>query len=113
VGARSSVEEQELAARAAASVASPELSEILGIGALARRDWAQAEALLSRAEPHARHAARLRRWRVLAAALAGDRAGASRLLGEAAPLVAADRSAEAVEAWGWLAARFALTLPGS
>jgi predicted membrane-bound spermidine synthase len=102
----SSVEEQELAARTAASgVTGPELFEVLGLGALARRDWTGAEALLSRAEPHAADAPKLRRWRVLAAALAGDRARAARLLDEAAPLIDADRSTDAAEAWSWLAER--------
>lgn len=110
----SSVEEQDLATRAAErGVSDPQLYGVLGQGALARRDWAEAEALLSRAErDDTSHALQLRLWRILAAGLAGDRARAARLLAEAGPIIESDRSSAAAEAWSWLAQRFELALPG-
>jgi hypothetical protein len=109
-----SAEEQELAARAAAAgLAGPELEEVRGLGALARRDYLTAEARLAAAEPHAAHAARLRRWRVLAAGLAGDRDRAARLLASAEPLAGSAAAPEDRNAWQQLARRFALPLPGN
>jgi hypothetical protein len=103
------VEEQELAGRAAAAGStSPELLEIRGLQALARRRYAEAESLLAGAEPHAAQAPRLRRWRILAAGLAGDRASAARLLAEAEDLIRGARSPEEREAWRWLSRRFDL-----
>ncbi len=108
----SSVEEQQVAARLTDQGKNePELFEIRGVGALARRDYRAAESLLARAEPHAAAASQLRRWRILALGLAQDRAGAARLLADAAPLI--HRSGEDQEAWSWLANRFGLSLPAS
>ena len=105
-----SSEEQDIALRLArAGVQNPELAELQGLGALARRDYRAAEALLGHAEPHAAHAARLRQWRILAASLAGDKVRAAQLFAEAGPLVhhpAADPAD-----WTWLAQRFGLGVP--
>jgi predicted membrane-bound spermidine synthase len=106
-----SAEEQALARRAADAF-TPERLEILGLQALARRRYAEAGALLGAAEAHAAHAARLRRWRILAAGLAGDRPTALRLLAEAGPVVRA-ASREDRDAWAWLAERFELPAAGS
>ena len=106
----SSVAELRLARAAAArGEASPAGEEILGLGALASRDYREAERRLALAEPHASHASSIRMWRVLALGLAGDRDGSGKLLagayasglapgGDAAP-------------WRWLAERFALPDP--
>ena len=106
-----SVEEQELAAGVAAADPHPELLEIQGLQALARRRYVEAESLLAGAEPDAANASRLRRWRILALGLAGDRGGAARLLTDAEPLVRGARSPEDREAWRWLAERFDLASP--
>jgi hypothetical protein len=71
---------EEAAARGATD---PESDEVLGIAAMADRDYAAAERLLSRAQAHARRTGRLVAWRVLARCLAGDRAGAAALAGSA------------------------------
>jgi hypothetical protein len=110
----SSVEEQELAARAQAEgFEGPELRETRGLGALAARRFAQAETMLAAAEPQSVHAARLRRWRILAAALANDRENAARLLRSAGALVRASASDEEREAWSWLSRQVGLALPAS
>jgi hypothetical protein len=102
----SSVEQQSVFAKAgAAGFTGPELLEQQGLLALARHRYAEAESLLAGAEPQLPHASRLRRLRILAASLAGDRARAMALLGEAGDMVRADRSPEDVEAWRWLARR--------
>lgn len=105
-----SSEEQDIAARlASAGVQNPELAELQGLGALARRDYRAAEAFLAHAEPHAAHAARLRQWRILAASLAGERDRAAHLLAEARPLIkhpAADPAD-----WSWLARRIGSSAP--
>jgi hypothetical protein len=109
-----SVEEQELGTRAAAQgFRSPELFEVRGLGALARGRYADAEPLLAGAEPYAAHAARLRRWRILASELAGDRDKAAQLLVSAGPLIGAAASADERDAWSWLGRRLGLPLPGS
>jgi spermidine synthase len=108
----SSVEEQEVAARsAAAGSLEPELFEILGLQALARHRYDEAASLLARAEPQAADAARLRRWRILSAALDGDRTRAIELFAEAGPLIRGGRSAEDAGDWSWLAGRFRLPWP--
>ena len=94
-------------ARAAAGgFTGPELLEQQGLQALARHRYAEAESLLAGAEPHLPNASQLRRLRILAAGLAGDRARAAALLGDAGDMVRADRSPEDAEAWRWLARRF-------
>ena len=99
---QTSFEEYEVAVRLqAAGSSDPAVFELLGLGALARRQYADAETLLARAESHAPHAAAIRRWRVLALALAGDRSGAARLLAESGPL--RERSAGDAADWEWLA----------
>jgi len=105
----SSVEQQSVFAKAGAGgFTGPELLEQQGLQALVRHRYAEAESLLAGAEPHLPHASRLRRFRILAADLAGDRARAMALLGDAGDMVRADRSPEDVEAWRWLARRFEL-----
>jgi hypothetical protein len=105
----SSVEQQLLFARAGAGgFRGPELLEQQGLQALARRRFAEAESLLAGAEPHLPDASKLRRLRILAAGLAGDRARASALLDEAGEMVSAAGSPEDVEEWRWLARRFEL-----
>ncbi len=105
----SSVEQQSVFARAAAGgFTGPELLEQQGLQALARHRYAEAESLLAGAEPHLPNASRLRRLRILAAGLAGDRARATALLGDAGDMLRADRLPEDVEAWRWLARRFGL-----
>jgi hypothetical protein len=101
-----SVEEQALAARASETgFEGLELVEVQGLGALARRQFGDAEARLAAVEPHAAHAARIRRWRILAAGLAGDQPKVGELLGSAGPLRAA-AAADEQAAWQWLARRF-------
>lgn len=109
-----SVEELALADEArAAGESDPQLFEILAMRALARHDWLEAESLLERAEPHAAHAPRLRRLRILAAGLASDRERAARLLAEAGPLVSNARDDAQADGWAWLARRFELPAPGA
>jgi spermidine synthase len=106
----SSVEEQVAVGLAgAAGNTSPELLELEGIAALARRQYVAAEALFARVESYAQHAPRLRRWRILALALAGEKEQARHLLADSGALVA--RSAEDREEWTWLAKRFELASP--
>ena len=83
--------------------------EILGLEALARRDYREADRRLGLAEPHASHALRLRMWRVLALGLAGDREGCARLL-EGARDMARAAGADLVPL-DWLATRFAIADP--
>jgi hypothetical protein len=103
-----SSEEQQIVSRlAAAAEGNPEVAELRGLGALARRDYRAAETLLGQAEPHAAHGARLRQWRILACGLAGDRDCAARLFAEAGPLINGPGTDKAE--WAWLAQRFELT----
>jgi predicted membrane-bound spermidine synthase len=105
----SSVEEVRIAEAAAARGArEPLLDELLAIAALSRRDYRAAERGLARAEPHAAHGRILRQWRILALGLAGDTAGAGRLLGEARPWIESPGADPAP--WQWLARRFGLPL---
>jgi hypothetical protein len=85
---------------------SPLAEEILGLDALARRDYREADRRLALAEPHAKHAPQIRMWRVLALGLAGETEGAARLLEAARGMAAADPTP-----WAWLAERFALPDP--
>ncbi len=98
-------------ARAAAGrgESSPAGDEVIGLGALASRDYREAERRLGLAEPHAGHAPSIRMWRILALGLAGDRAGAGRLLAEAYSKGLAP--GEDAAPWRWLAERFALEDP--
>jgi hypothetical protein len=98
-------------ARAAAGrgESSPAGEEILGLGALASRDYREAERRLALAEPHAAHAPSIRMWRILVLGLAGDPAGAGSLLAEAYTKGLAPGSDAAP--WRWLAERFALEDP--
>ena len=84
----------------------PMAEEILGLDALARRDYREAERRLALAEPLASHARQIRMWRVLALGLAGDAEGCARLLGETSDVPGADPAP-----WRWLAARFAVADP--
>ncbi len=83
--------------------------EVLGMDALARRDFAEADRRLGLAEPHAAHAPRIRMWRVLGLGLGGDRKGAARLLA-AAPELAGFRASDKAP-WSWLARRLDLPDP--
>jgi hypothetical protein len=110
----SSAEEQAVAARAAvAGSTDPELFEIQGLRAFARHEYRDAESLLARAEPHALKMARLRRWRILALDLAGDRGGAARLLAESEPLVRGAALDEDKDDWRWISNRLGIPLSGS
>jgi predicted membrane-bound spermidine synthase len=91
----------------ASGEASPMADEMLGLDALARRDYREAERRLALSEPHAAHAPQIRMWRVLALGLAGDKEGAARLLADAARLPGIQDPAP----WRWLAGRFALPDP--
>jgi spermidine synthase len=107
-----SAEEQAVAARvAAAGSTDPELFEVQGLRALARREYRDAESLLARAEPHALHVARLRRWRILALDLAGDRGGAARLLAESEPLVRGAALDGDKDGWRWISNRLEASRP--
>jgi hypothetical protein len=88
---------------------SPVAQEILGLDALARRDYREAERRLGLAEPHAGHAPQIRMWRVLALGLAGDREGCARLLAGTAG-VARVAGSDPLP-WRWLARRFSLPDP--
>jgi predicted membrane-bound spermidine synthase len=72
---------EERAARAAAERGTddPEIDEVLGIAAMADRDYAGAERRFARAQPHSRAAGRLLAWRVLALCLAGEADAAAAL----------------------------------
>jgi hypothetical protein len=72
---------EERAARAARArgALDPEADEVLGIAAMADRDYPEAERLLARAQAHARGTGRLVAWRVLARCLSGDGEGAAAL----------------------------------
>ena len=105
-----SVAEVRLAQAAVArGEGSPMAEEILGMDALARRDYGEAERRLGLAEPHAAHAARLRMWRVLSLCLAGDSPAAARLLASARGLPG-DSNDPAP--WQWLAERCASSEAG-
>ena len=105
-----SVAEVRLAEAAVArGEGSPMAEEILGLDALARRDYREAERRLGLAEPHAGHAARIRMWRVLALGLAGDTDGPARLLAGARAWARAP--GEDPAPWRWLAQRFSLPDP--
>jgi spermidine synthase len=106
----SGVDEQRAASAAAARGESgPALQELLGIEAMAARDYRRAEQLLAQAEPFARHAGTIRRWRILALALAGDLAAARELLPPASRWTEGTRS-DAAE-WQWLSERLTPAQP--
>jgi predicted membrane-bound spermidine synthase len=86
----------------AAGLHEPRLDEILGIRAMSERDYRAAEELLARAQPYASHADRILRWRILAMALAGDRARAAALLTTRGSAAADERDEPE---WRWLEAR--------
>jgi predicted membrane-bound spermidine synthase len=90
---------------------SPMAQEILGLDALARRDYREAERRLALAEPHAGHAPQIRMWRVLALGLAGDAEGCARLLEGASGVARAPGGDPSP--WRWLAQRFSLPDPTS
>jgi hypothetical protein len=79
---------EERAARAARERGDPdpEIDEVLGIAAMADRDFRVAEARFARAQPHASSPGRLSAWRVLALCLAGDEAAAARVAATADPV---------------------------
>jgi hypothetical protein len=105
-----SVSEVRIAAEVEArGEASAMAEELLGLEALARREFGDAERRLALAEPHAAHAEQIRMWRVLALGLAGDREGAARLLDDAGRWARAPDADPAP--WQWLAERFALPDP--
>src|SRR3989304_2726527 len=84
----------------------PRAEEMLGLAALARRDYREAERRLGLAEPHATHAPQIRMWRVLALGLAGEREGCGRLLEDARGIARAPGADPTP--WRWLAERFSL-----
>ncbi len=107
---RTNVAEVRLAEAAVArGEGSPMAEEILGLDALARRDYPEAERRLGLAEPNAAHAPQIRMWRVLALGLAGDAEGSARLLAGARDMARAPRADPAP--WRWLARRFSLPDP--
>ena len=90
---------------------SPMAEEVLGLDALARRNYREADRRLGLAEPHAAHAGQIRMWRVLALGLAGDREACARLLQESQGMARQPGSDPAP--WRWLATRFSLPDPTS
>jgi hypothetical protein len=98
---------EEKAARAARErgVDDPEMDEVLGIAAMADRDYAEAGRLFARAQAHARQTGRLVAWRVLARCLAGDEA--------AAALAASDEARPASNEAGFARMEAACGLPPS
>ena len=76
----------------------PEVDEVLGIAAMADRDFRRAEALLARAQAHAASPGRLVAWRVLALCLAGDTKAAAAAGGDFALAPTEDAS-------GWQSVR--------
>jgi len=77
----SGADEQRAAAEALTLGArDPVLDEVAGIGAMADRDYGRAATLFARAEPFAAEGDRLRRFRILAHGLAGERERAAQLL---------------------------------
>jgi spermidine synthase len=99
----STLDDQRVADEAlAAGLHEPRLDEMLGVRAMADRDYRHADALLARAQPYASHADQILRWRVLALTLAGDRTHAAELL-RARVRPAVDDTGE--REWQWLEAR--------
>jgi predicted membrane-bound spermidine synthase len=89
----------------------PILQEIQGIGAMADRDYRGAAEFLGRAEPFAAHGDRLRRYRILALEIAGERERAAQLL-ESAGAWTRKPGADLSE-WTFLAARLGLPNPAA
>jgi spermidine synthase len=88
---------------------SPMAEELIGLDALARRDYGEADRRLGLAESHAAHAPRIRMWRVLGLGLAGDKTAAARLLASAPELSGFQTTDRAP--WTWLARRLELPDP--
>jgi spermidine synthase len=106
----SDADEQRAGAEARAQGAlDPMLDEVLGIGAMADRDYRRAALLLGRAEPLAAAGDDLRRYRILALGLAGEREAAARLL-ESAGAWTRKPGADLAE-WAVLAERLGLADP--
>jgi predicted membrane-bound spermidine synthase len=106
-----SIEDVELATAAAAEgVQGPELAEIVGLHALARRQWGEAEARLEEAEDGLPWKPRLRQLRTLAAGLSGDRERVASLLDGARSLPSLSK--EDAGRFDWLAQRFPRTPNG-
>jgi hypothetical protein len=99
---------EEKAARTARerSVDDPEIDEVLGIAAMADRDYPEAGRLFARAQARARETGRLLSWRVLALCLAGDRAAAT-------ALAASDEARPARNEAGFASMEVACGLPAS
>jgi spermidine synthase len=97
---------EERAARTARErgVDDPELDEVLGVAAMADRDYPGAGRLFARAQAHARTTGRLVAWRVLALCLAGDGAAA-------AALAASDEARSARDEPGFAGMKAACGLP--
>lgn len=81
------------------------LDEVVGVGAMAERDYLRAERHFKEAQPYAAEAEHLLEWRVLALCLAGDAEKATALTRQPG-VTLHDR-----EAWRWLAGRFDLPDP--
>jgi hypothetical protein len=106
----SGADEQRAASAAVArGTKDPMLNEFLGMEAMASRDYLRAEQLLAEAEPLAAHASEIRRWRVLALALAGELQRARALMPPASQW-ATEPQASASE-WQWLSQRLAPSGP--
>jgi spermidine synthase len=103
----SDAEEQRAATEARRQGAwEPMLEEIQGVGAMADREYRRAAELFGRAEPFAAQGDRLRKYRMLALGLAGEREQAARLLESAGAWTTNPRTD--LSEWRWLAARFSL-----
>jgi predicted membrane-bound spermidine synthase len=85
-----------------------DLREVLGVAALAERDFLGAERYFKEAQRAGGDAQRLAQRRAFALALAGDRQQAAQVRRENAPLQARDR-----EAWDFLARSFGLADPSA
>ena len=103
MGADALVEQSAQAAHAR-GLATPDVDEVLGISAMADRNYTAAEALFARAQPHAASPNRLLQWRVLALCLSGDRSAAAALMAQSeGKLRVEDRPG-----WLWLSEAFGL-----
>jgi hypothetical protein len=106
----SDADQQRAAAQARGrGIREPMLEEIQGIGAMADRDYGRAAGLFGRAEPFAAHGDLLRKYRILALGLAGERERAADLLESAGRWTRAP-GADLSE-WSWLAARLGRPSP--
>ena len=106
----SNADEERAAAEARGKgIRAPKLDAVEGIGAMADRDYRRAAELLARAEPFAPQGDALRRYRILALGLAGERARAAALL-DAAGAGTGMPGADSSE-WSLLAERLGLPDP--